>query len=33
VAQLFAGIFITIIPAIAILRAGSAGVLAPVVDI
>ena len=32
VAKLFAGIFITIIPAIAILRAGSAGALAPVVD-
>jgi Na+/H+ antiporter NhaD/arsenite permease-like protein len=31
-AKLFAGIFITLIPAIAILRAGSAGVLAPVVD-
>jgi Na+/H+ antiporter NhaD/arsenite permease-like protein len=33
VAKLFAGIFITIIPAIAILRAGSAGALAPVVDL
>ena len=32
VAKLFAGIFITIIPAIAILRAGSAGAMAPVVD-
>lgn len=32
VAKLFAGIFITIIPAIAILRAGSAGDLAPVID-
>jgi Na+/H+ antiporter NhaD/arsenite permease-like protein len=32
VAKLFAGIFATIIPAIAILRAGSAGALAPVVD-
>ena len=32
VAKLFAGIFVTIIPAIAILRAGSAGALAPVVD-
>jgi Na+/H+ antiporter NhaD/arsenite permease-like protein len=31
VAKLFAGIFITIIPAIAILRAGMAGALAPVV--
>ena len=31
VAKLFAGIFITIIPAIAILRAGTAGALAPVV--
>lgn len=31
VAKLFAGIFITIIPAIAILRAGSDGVLAPLV--
>jgi Na+/H+ antiporter NhaD/arsenite permease-like protein len=33
VAKLFAGIFITIIPAIAILRAGSAGALAPVADL
>ena len=32
VAKLFAGIFITIIPAIAILRAGTAGALAPVVE-
>jgi Na+/H+ antiporter NhaD/arsenite permease-like protein len=32
VAKLFAGIFATIIPAIAILRAGSAGALAAVVD-
>jgi Na+/H+ antiporter NhaD/arsenite permease-like protein len=32
VAKLFAGIFITIIPAIAILRAGSAGALAPIID-
>jgi Na+/H+ antiporter NhaD/arsenite permease-like protein len=32
VAKLFAGIFITIIPAIAILRAGTAGALAPVID-
>ncbi len=32
VAKLFAGIFITIIPAIAILRAGEAGALAPVVN-
>jgi Na+/H+ antiporter NhaD/arsenite permease-like protein len=32
VAKLFAGIFATIIPAIAILRAGSAGALAPVID-
>jgi Na+/H+ antiporter NhaD/arsenite permease-like protein len=32
VAKLFAGIFVTIIPAIAILRAGSAGALAPVVE-
>ena len=32
VAKLFAGIFITIIPAIAILRAGSAGALAAVVE-
>ena len=31
VAKLFAGIFVTIIPAIAILRAGTAGALAPVV--
>jgi Na+/H+ antiporter NhaD/arsenite permease-like protein len=31
VAKLFAGIFITIIPAIAILRAGTAGALAPIV--
>ena len=31
VAKLFAGIFVTIIPAIAILRAGAAGVAAPVV--
>jgi Na+/H+ antiporter NhaD/arsenite permease-like protein len=32
VAKLFAGIFLTIIPAIAILRAGSAGALAPVIE-
>jgi Na+/H+ antiporter NhaD/arsenite permease-like protein len=32
VAKLFAGIFITIIPAIAILRAGTDGALAPIVD-
>jgi Na+/H+ antiporter NhaD/arsenite permease-like protein len=32
VAKLFAGIFVTIIPAIAILRAGTAGALAPVVN-
>ena len=32
VAKLFAGIFITIIPAIAILRAGADGALAPVVN-
>jgi Na+/H+ antiporter NhaD/arsenite permease-like protein len=32
VAKLFAGIFATIIPAIAILRAGTAGALAPIVD-
>jgi Na+/H+ antiporter NhaD/arsenite permease-like protein len=32
VAKLFAGIFLTIIPAIAILRAGTAGALAPVVE-
>jgi Na+/H+ antiporter NhaD/arsenite permease-like protein len=32
VAKLFAGIFITIIPAIAILRAGPAGALAPIID-
>ena len=32
VAKLFAGIFVTIIPAIAILRAGTDGVLAPVVS-
>jgi Na+/H+ antiporter NhaD/arsenite permease-like protein len=32
VAKLFAGIFITIIPAIAILRAGTDGGLAPVID-
>jgi Na+/H+ antiporter NhaD/arsenite permease-like protein len=32
VAKLFAGIFITIIPAIAILRAGTEGALAPIVD-
>ncbi len=32
VAKLFAGIFVTIIPAIAILRAGSNGALAPVID-
>jgi Na+/H+ antiporter NhaD/arsenite permease-like protein len=32
VAKLFAGIFATIIPAIAILRAGTAGALAPVID-
>ena len=31
VAKLFAGIFITITPAIAMLRAGSAGVMAPVI--
>ncbi|MBM3548780.1 MAG: sodium:proton antiporter [Alphaproteobacteria bacterium] len=31
VAKLFAGIFVTIVPAIAILRAGTEGVLAPVV--
>lgn len=31
VAKLFAGIFVTIIPAIAILRAGNAGALAPVI--
>ena len=31
VAKLFAGIFLTIIPAIAMLRAGSEGALAPVV--
>ncbi|MEX2129492.1 MAG: sodium:proton antiporter [Xanthobacteraceae bacterium] len=33
VAKLFAGIFVTIIPAIAILRAGSSGALAPLVDL
>lgn len=33
VAKLFAGIFVTIIPAIAILRAGSNGALAPLVDL
>jgi Na+/H+ antiporter NhaD/arsenite permease-like protein len=32
VAKLFAGIFMTIIPAIAILRAGTGGALAPIVD-
>jgi Na+/H+ antiporter NhaD/arsenite permease-like protein len=32
VAKLFAGIFMTIIPAIAILRAGTGGSLAPIVD-
>ena len=32
VAKLFAGIFITIIPAIAILRAGAAGALAPEIE-
>ncbi len=32
VAKLFAGIFVTIIPAIAILKAGEAGVLAPVIS-
>lgn len=32
VAKLFAGIFITIIPAIAILRAGTDGALAPIID-
>jgi Na+/H+ antiporter NhaD/arsenite permease-like protein len=32
VAKLFAGIFLTIIPAIAILRSGTAGALAPIVD-
>ena len=32
VAKLFAGIFVTIIPAIAMLRAGSAGAFAPLVD-
>jgi Na+/H+ antiporter NhaD/arsenite permease-like protein len=32
VAKLFAGIFVTIIPAIAILRAGNTGALAPVID-
>ncbi len=32
VAKLFAGIFLTIIPAIAILRAGGAGALAPVIN-
>ncbi|HTN65428.1 MAG TPA: sodium:proton antiporter, partial [Burkholderiaceae bacterium] len=32
VAKLFAGIFITIIPVIAMLRAGQAGVFAPIVD-
>jgi Na+/H+ antiporter NhaD/arsenite permease-like protein len=32
VAKLFAGIFLTIIPAIAILRAGTAGALAPVIE-
>jgi Na+/H+ antiporter NhaD/arsenite permease-like protein len=32
VAKLFAGIFITIIPAIAILRAGAEGALAPIID-
>jgi Na+/H+ antiporter NhaD/arsenite permease-like protein len=32
VAKLFAGIFVTIIPAIAILRAGTDGALAPIVD-
>ena len=31
VAKLFAGIFVTIAPAIALLRAGSDGVLAPVI--
>jgi Na+/H+ antiporter NhaD/arsenite permease-like protein len=33
VAKLFAAIFLTIIPAIAILRAGHAGVMAPLVDL
>ena len=33
VAKLFAGIFVTIIPAIAILKAGTSGALAPVVDL
>ena len=33
VAKLFAGIFVTIIPAIAILRAGKSGALAPVVNL
>jgi hypothetical protein len=33
VAKLFAAIFLTIIPAIAILRAGNAGVLAPLVTL
>ncbi|MDZ4840683.1 MAG: sodium:proton antiporter [Hyphomicrobium aestuarii] len=33
VAKLFAGIFVTIIPAIAILKAGSTGALGPVVDL
>lgn len=33
VAKLFAGIFLTIIPAIAILRAGSAGAMAPLLDL
>jgi Na+/H+ antiporter NhaD/arsenite permease-like protein len=32
VAKLFAGIFLTIIPAIAILRSGTAGALAPIVE-
>jgi len=32
VAKLFAGIFVTIIPAIAILKSGTAGALAPVID-
>ena len=32
VAKLFAGIFVTIIPAIAILKAGTAGALSPVID-
>jgi Na+/H+ antiporter NhaD/arsenite permease-like protein len=33
VAKLFAGIFVTLIPAIAILKAGKAGALAPLVDL